>query len=145
LGESRWSPCRQQGGSRQSGKNFLFHSVSLGYFETRVRGGFLGLNGQSMQALVDEILQGIIHKAMPCDPAFASKSVRNHTNTKMGSETGSIGAGMARVLVTFVKHFETAGRKSLAQALFELRCVGAGVHGAAWSLEASAPLMCGAM
>ena len=98
-----------------------------------------------MQALVNEILQGIIHKAMPCDPAFASKSVRNHTNSKMRSKASSIGASMARVLVTFVKHFEAAGRKSLAQALFELRGVRAGAHGAAWSLAASAPLMCGAM
>jgi len=64
-----------QAGCSQGGQNVLLHTVSFrNALNLRVaRGRGFGLNRQGVQALINEILQRIIHKAMPCYAAHTGK------------------------------------------------------------------------
>ena len=84
-----------------------------------------GFNGQSMQALVKKRAQTIIHKAMACNPALSGKSNAVDAYTKVGSPPRAIGARVALMLVTFIKHLQESGRKAGTQGCFD----GTGRHG----------------
>ena len=72
----------------------------------KVSGGVNDLDGQRMQALVNEILQCIIHKAVARNAALAIKQGRSHTHAKVRAGTLCIGARMAGVRSTFVNHLQ---------------------------------------
>jgi hypothetical protein len=68
-----------------------------------------GFNGQGVKALVDEILQGIIHKAMAGDGRLPGEQWRRNFDPEMCAKTGVIGANMAMVLKAFIHHFKRRG------------------------------------
>jgi hypothetical protein len=55
-----------------------------------------------MKALVNKLLQRIIHKPMARYPRQAHKSQGADTHTKVGAFAGAIGPGMAGMLIAFV-------------------------------------------
>ena len=59
-----------------------------------------------MQALIDEILQSIIHKAVFGDACFARKRRAGDANTEMGAMSLGIGPGMAGMRGAFVEHIK---------------------------------------
>jgi len=75
--------------------------------------GIFGLNGQRVQTFVNEILHGIIHKAVADHPRFAAKQGRGNAHPKVGAEAGLIGADVTRVLMAFVNHLEFGGGQPL--------------------------------
>ena len=86
------------------------------------------LDGQRVEAKVDEMLQRIIHKAMPGETGLSFESRRGDAHPEMGAETGAIGPGMAGVRAAFVQHFERGWRKEFPQALLDRRRGDAGAH-----------------
>jgi hypothetical protein len=70
---------------------------------TRTRWGQVdNFDGQSVQALIDEILQRIIHKPMARYPRQADKSQGADSHTKVGTFPGAIRPGMTGMLIALV-------------------------------------------
>jgi len=93
-----------------------------------------------VQALVDEILQRIIHKAMSFDPWQPGELRAANANPKMGAMAQAVGAGMPSMVGTFVDHFQAEGLEVLCSALMQLRRLshhGLGSEGAAWLASVS--------
>ena len=78
-----------------------------------------------MQALVNEILQCIIHKPVARHAAFARKSRAGDANPKVGAKTLGIGTHMACMLGALVGNFQVRGLKTSVELLLK----GAGVYG----------------
>ena len=68
-----------------------------------------------MQALIDKILHGIIHKPMLGDAAFACKSRAGNADAKVRAKTFGIGSGMACVVSTFVDDLQICGVQALGE------------------------------
>jgi hypothetical protein len=67
-----------------------------------------------MEALIQKILQRIIHKPMALNAALAGKRCTLNTHTEMRTYAGGIRTHMAGMLVAFVDHFQLLGRKAFA-------------------------------
>ena len=78
-------------------------------------------DGQSVQALIDEILQRIIHKAMPLNPWQTGELRAANAHPEMRAMTQAVGAGMPRMVGTFVDHFQAEGLQMFGQARVQLR------------------------
>ena len=78
-----------------------------------------------MQALVNEILQCIIHKPVARHAAFAYESRAGDANPKVGAETLDVGTYVACMLGALVDNFQVCGLKASAELLLK----GAGVYG----------------
>jgi hypothetical protein len=118
----------------------LFHGIFLKYKETdtgqsknefKKRANCDGPNsdqfdGQSVQALVDEILQRIIHKAMALNPAERFKQGGSNAHTHVGPLAALVGAHVAGVVGTFVKDTQLGGLQPLHQARMDLLTQGKG-------------------
>ena len=64
--------------------------------------GLDNLNGQCMKALVNKLLQRIIHKPMARYPRQADKSQGADSHTKVGAFPGAIRPGMTGMLIALV-------------------------------------------
>ena len=73
-------------------------------------------NRQSMQTLVDEILQCIIHKPMALHPGQSGQSVTAQTDPKMRASAGHMGPGMSGMRRTFIDDLEKRRRQSFLQS-----------------------------
>jgi hypothetical protein len=73
-----------------------------------------------MQALVYEILQRIIHKAVALNAANSSKKGRGNAHPHVGAHAAVIGPNVAGVLRTFVDHTQLRGLQALDQACVDL-------------------------
>jgi len=60
--------------------------------------------GQGMKSVVQEFLERIIHKAVTLDTVELFKMSRSNQNPEMAVESRLSGAGMARMLCTFINH-----------------------------------------
>jgi hypothetical protein len=80
-----------------------------------------------VQALVDEILQRIIHKAMPFNPWQTVELRAANAHPEMGAMPQAIRPRMPSMVSTFVYHFQAEGLQLFGQALVQLR--GLGHHG----------------
>ncbi len=76
-------------------------------------------NGQRMQALVDENLQRIIHKAVLGDACLARKHRAGDSHTEMGAMPLGIGSGMSGMRGAFVEHIELSGLQRRLQCLLD--------------------------
>ena len=72
-------------------------------------------NAKRMQAAVQEIAHGIIHKAMPGDLGLPGEHGGGDAHPEMGAGTGAVLARMTEVGGTFVQHFELARREAFRQ------------------------------
>ena len=80
-----------------------------------------------MQALVNEILQRIIHKAMALNAADAIKQRRGYAHPHVGAFATVVGAHMASMLSAFINHTQRGGLQALGQAGVDLCAQGHGV------------------
>ena len=70
---------------------------------------FNDLYGQRVQALVNEILQCIIHKPMACHAALACKDGAGNAYPEVGAETFRVGTHMAGMGRAFVEYLQVGG------------------------------------
>ncbi len=68
-----------------------------------------------MKAVVQEFLERIIHKAMTLDAVELLKMRRGNQNPEMAVEARLRGAGMARMLGTFIDDLSKAGFNPVLQ------------------------------
>jgi hypothetical protein len=90
----------------------------------------LGFNGQRVQTLIQEILERIIHKPMPCHERLPHKSHSSDAHPEMGAKTGAIGPRMTVVLVALVNYLQALGLQDFLQALLQQVRGGGLGHGA---------------
>ena len=74
-----------------------------------------------MQALIDEILQRIIHKAMSFNPCQTGELRAANAHPEMRAMTQAVGAGMPSMVGTLVDHFQAEGLQMFGQARVQLR------------------------
>jgi hypothetical protein len=89
-------------------------------------------NSQRVQALINEILQTIIHKAMLLDAAAARENRAGNADTKVRAEALGVGTGMTRMRRAFIKHFELRRLQTDGQHVLQIGTPdrGDGTHGA---------------
>ena len=90
---------------------------------------FNDLYGQRVQALVNEILQCIIHKPVACHTALACKNGAGNAYPEVGAETFRVGTHVAAMRRAFVEYLKMGGRKPKLE-LFLKRLHVYGQHGA---------------
>ena len=85
-----------------------------------------------MQALVNEKLQRIIHKAMLLHTCATGENRAGNADTEVRAEALGVGAGMPGMRRAFIDYFELRGLQTEAQCLLQIgapnRCDG--IHGA---------------
>lgn len=75
------------------------------------------LNGQGMQALIDEILHCIIHKPVACHAALARKRRAGNANAEVRTKSLRVRASMAGMGGAFVEHFKPGRLKPCPELL----------------------------
>jgi len=91
-------------------------------------GGIHNFNGQGVQALVGELLQGIIHKPVFGHSAQALKNPSPNSHPKMRSLTRAVGARVASVGGAFINDLEFKRLQFVNETVLNLICCD--VHGA---------------
>lgn len=80
---------------------------------------FNDLYGQRVQALVNEILQCIIHKPVACHAALACKGRAGDAHPKVSTETFCVGARVTRMGRALVKYLKERRRKPKFELLLQ--------------------------
>ena len=80
---------------------------------------FNDLYGQRVQALVNEILQCIIHKPVTRHAALTCKEGAGNTHPKVGAKAGCVGARVASVVCAFVKYLQVCRGESAVELLLK--------------------------